>query len=86
MTYTLTVSSQGQIVIPATLRKLLDLKPGDKIIASTLKTVGGTEIRLKPGSIDWVRRLAGSAKGIYGDVNKYIEHERNSWDRSQPWP
>ena len=73
-------------MIPAMFRKIAGFKPGDKIIASILQTVGGTEIRLKPGSVDWVRRLAGTAKGVYGDVEKYIEHERNSWDRSQPWP
>ena len=86
MTYTLTVSSQGQVVIPNQMRKLAGIKPGDKLTASVSHTIGGLEIRLKPKSIDWVRRLAGTATGVYGDVNKYIDHERASWDRSKPWP
>lgn len=86
MTYTLTVSSQGQVIIPSHLRKAVGIKPGDKLTASVSNSMGSLEIRLKPGSIDWVRRLAGTATGLYGDVDKYIKHERTSWDRSKPWP
>lgn len=85
MIYTLTVSSQGQVLLPVQMRKIAGIRPGDKLTASVARTVGGVEIRLKPGSIDWVRRLAGTATGFYGDVDKYIEHERASWDRSKPW-
>lgn len=86
MTYTLTVSSQGQVIIPSSLRKTVGIKPGDKLTASVYSSMGGLEIRLKPGSVDWIRRLAGTATGMYGNVDKYIEHERASWDRSKPWP
>lgn len=68
------------------MRRELGIKPGEKVTATIVQTVGGAEIRIKPGSVDWVRRLAGSATGIYGDVDKYIEHERASWDKSKPWP
>lgn len=86
MTYTLTVSSQGQVVLPVQMRKLAGIRPGDKVMASISQTVGGIEIRLKPGSVDWVRRVAGTATGYYGDVDKYIDRERASWNRSKPWP
>lgn len=86
MTYTLTVSSQGQIIIPSRLRKTVGIKPGDKLTASVSNSMGSLEIRLKPGSADWIRRLAGSATGLYGDIDKYIERERASWDRSKSWP
>ena len=80
MIYTLTVSSQGQIVIPSQVRKKLGIKSGDTLIASVTSSVGGPEIRLKPGSADWVRRLAGSATGVYGDVKDYVAQERRTWD------
>lgn len=86
MTYTLTVSSQGQVVLPVRMRKIAGIRPGDKLTASISQTVSGVEIRIKPGSIDWVRRLAGTAMGFYGNVDKYIDHERASWDRSKLWP
>ena len=28
---------------------------------------------IEPGQVDWVARTAGIAKGVYGDVDKYIE-------------
>ena len=40
----------------------------------------------KPNKINWTRRVAGIASGVYGDVDKYIEKERASWDKDKPWP
>jgi AbrB family looped-hinge helix DNA binding protein len=80
MTYTLTVSSQGQIVIPSEIRKYLGVLPGSKIkIRKALH--GKTPIATIEPPSSWVERVAGTATGMYGDVDKYIEEQRNSWDR-----
>lgn len=86
MTYTLTVSSQGQIIIPVDVRKLMGLKRGAKIKLRVEKTAPVPTVIIEPDKVNWVKRMAGIAKGAYGDVDKYIEHERASWDRSKPWP
>lgn len=79
MNMILTVSSQGQIVIPKKVRDRVGLKTGGKVLLTLDETVTGPEIKLKPNPVEWVKRLAGSAKGIYGDVDKYIDDQRNSW-------
>ena len=86
MTYTLTVSSQGQIVIPSNLRKTLKLKGGDKIYARLSPQIKSPQIIIESAPKSWAIRVRGIAKGYYGDVDKYIEHERASWDMSKPWP
>lgn len=86
MTYTLTVSSQGQIVIPVDVRRIMGLTKGMKVKLRVDKAAPVPTATIEPDKVDWVRRMAGIAKGAYGDVDKYIEHERASWDRSKPWP
>lgn len=86
MTYTLTVSSQGQVVIPSQVRKMMGLTSGSKIKLRLEHKAHVPMVVIEPDKIDWIRRTAGIAKGFYGNVDKYIEHERASWDRSKPWP
>ena len=83
MTYTLTISSQGQMIIPSGLRKDPDLniKPQSKVEARKVKMGSRHVIVIEPPTESWVDRVAGTATGMYGDVEKYIENERNSWDR-----
>lgn len=86
MTYVLTVSSQGQIVIPSKVRQAMGLSGGKKIKLRLDQKARVPTAVIEPEKVDWVKRVAGIAKGVYGDVDKYIEHERESWDRSKPWP
>ena len=81
MNYSLTVSSQGQIIIPIAVRNRVGIKPGSKILLTVKDTSTGPVLKLKPNPKSLVMSLAGSAKGMFGDVDKYIENERNSWDR-----
>ena len=68
-----TLSSKNQIVIPREAREALDLKPGDKLIVST---VGGKIIIMeRPKS--YRAALAGIARGLY--PKDYLKKERNSW-------
>ncbi|MCP9861509.1 MULTISPECIES: AbrB/MazE/SpoVT family DNA-binding domain-containing protein [unclassified Cyanobium] len=43
----LTVSSQGQITLPAEMRRHLGIEPGDAVIVE----VCGGELRLKPAAV-----------------------------------
>lgn len=86
MTYTLTVSSQGQIVIPSQVRKIMGLSGKSQVRLRLEQKTRVPTATIEPAKVDWVKRTAGIAKGFYGNVDKYIEHERASWDRSKPWP
>jgi AbrB family looped-hinge helix DNA binding protein len=81
MTYLLTVSSQGQIVIPVKVRVAMGLTGGKKVKLRFEERLRVPTVILESGQIDWVARTAGIAKGIYGDVDKYIEEERSSWNQ-----
>lgn len=83
MTYTLTVSSQGQIVIPSKVRQSMGLTGGEKVKLRLVKKTRVPTAVIEPDRTDWVKRTAGIAKGVYGDVDKYIERERESWDKGK---
>ncbi|MEK7525260.1 MAG: AbrB/MazE/SpoVT family DNA-binding domain-containing protein [Patescibacteria group bacterium] len=82
MTYVLTVSSQGQIVIPVKVRRAMGLTAGKKVKLRLEERLSVPTAIIEPGKVDWIERTAGIAKGIYGDVDKYIEKERASWDKT----
>jgi AbrB family looped-hinge helix DNA binding protein len=80
MTYTLTVSSQGQIVIPVSVRKIMGLRRGAKVkLRMDQHTAIPTAILEPPFS--WADRARGMAKGAYGKGEEYVENERKTWDR-----
>ena len=78
-TITVTVSNRGYIVLPAALRKELEIKPGSKMLLRhdndkiILKTVNS-----------FTDKLAGLTRQVIAktaeDVDTYINHERT--DRS----
>ena len=80
MTYTLTISSQGQIVIPVHVRQHLGVKPGSKL---TLRTdqVGELPTATLEPPVSWVQRVKGIAQNVYGDVDQYLKAERESWEK-----
>ena len=79
MTYTLTVSSQGQVIIPADIRRYLGVKPGSKITLRPTKMGDLPTATLEP-PVSWVKRIKGVAKNTYGAGEVYIDQERQSWD------
>ena len=81
MTYTLPISSQNQVVIPAGARRLWGVGPGDDLILD-IKIQGilpHGNIIPKPKS--WVKLTAGLGKGIWGKGEEYIEKDRQTWDK-----
>lgn len=75
------VSTKYQVVIPKTVRRKLNVKPGQKL---TVNAAGG-QIILTPSKSklnwpeDYIKRLRGLWKDDR-DVGKYLEKERNSWE------
>jgi AbrB family looped-hinge helix DNA binding protein len=72
---TTTVSSKGQVTIPAALLRELHLQPGTTLLVVPVRN--GVMLVPRPDSA--ADELAGSVRGIYGDVRKYVEVERGTW-------
>lgn len=80
MTYTLTVSSQGQVVIPADMRRYLNLTPGSQLLLRPTKLGDLPTITLEPQT-SWVKRVKGISKGTFGAGETFIDQERQSWEQ-----
>lgn len=79
---TLTISPQGQITIPAPLRRHLNLKAGTKLIINLVDWAKSKTIVLQPIPKSWVDAVSGSGKGLWGKSSeKYLEEERESWQK-----
>jgi AbrB family looped-hinge helix DNA binding protein len=68
-----TLSSKNQIVIPLDAREALDLKPGDKLIVTTV----GEKIIVMEKPKSYRAALTGIARGLY--PKDYLKKERRSW-------
>lgn len=75
----LTLSSQGQIVIPSKVRSALGIKPGSKIKLILNKLGSIPKAILIPQPNSWTDLVTGLGKGVWGEGEKYIEKERNNW-------
>lgn len=81
---TLTVSPQGQITIPKAWRKLLNLRPGSKLMGWMVGRAKDRVLALKPAPKSWAEHTLGIAKGAWDDVggpDAYLAKERDSWER-----
>jgi len=72
---TVTVSSRGYIVLPASLRKSLEIKPGGKLLVTREK-----DTLILKSVPSFTERLAGLTNQAIAetpeDVDKYIDEER----------
>jgi AbrB family looped-hinge helix DNA binding protein len=68
---TITMSSKGQIIIPARIRKKFGLKKGEKLFVE----VGNSNIKLIPKTVD-ITGLCGSVKLDMEKVRKQIDEMR----------
>lgn len=81
MTYTLTLSSQGQVVIPSKARKKLGLKSGSKLLMSVVDKGVTPKAILEPQPESWVKKVTGLGRGLWGRGEEYVEKERNKWHK-----
>lgn len=70
-----TVSSKGQVTIPAELVRALKIKPGTKLLVIPVQD--GLLLMRRPRSL--TNELAGSLGDVYGDADSYVEAERSGW-------
>ncbi len=81
-TQILTVSSEGQISLPASIRKLLAINSGDKLVAYTsgdvimLKTLKLPSAEEFEASLDEAQKWAESVGYHEGDVNDIVKSVR----------
>jgi len=80
MTYVLTVSSQGQVIIPVKMRKHLGISAGSKIVLRA-ELNGKIPVAMIEPSSSWAKRVSGIAKGVYGKAEDYVEVEREKWGK-----
>lgn len=81
MNVTLTVSSQGQVVIPVKIRKALGVTPGSKVTLTLKPTKPIPTAILQPEPKSWMKAVMGTGKGMWGNAEEYIKKERSSWDK-----
>ncbi len=72
---TTTVSSKGQVTIPAALLRELHLQPGTTLLVVPV----GNGVMLVPRPDSAADELAGSVRDVYGDAREYVEAERGTW-------
>jgi AbrB family looped-hinge helix DNA binding protein len=72
--FTTTISSKGQMVLPAPVRSRLGLRKGMRI---SISLVDGEEgpIVLRPVTREFIRKLRGSFKGA-GSALEFLQKER----------
>ena len=80
MPYELTVSSQGQIIIPSAIRKHLGIKPGSKVVMR-LEQQHKVNTATIEAPLSWITRVRGIAKNVYGKGEDYIKNERDTWEK-----
>jgi AbrB family looped-hinge helix DNA binding protein len=72
---TTTVSSKGQVTIPAAVLRELRLSPGDTLWVTRVEE--GVFMSKMPESI--ADCLEGSMRGVFGDATEYVSEERAAW-------
>lgn len=70
-----TVSSKGQVTIPAELIRRLGIEPGSRLLVVPVE--GGILLLRRVESL--AEELAGSTSDVYGTATEYLEAERGEW-------
>ena len=75
-----TISSKGQITVPAEVRRRLGLRPGDKV---RIEVVGEHAV-LRPVAGSYTAAAAGLGAELWaaeGGAGRWLEGERDAWER-----
>ncbi len=70
--YTITVTQKGQVVIPASIRKKLNIKKGTKLYVNNREET----ILMTPASSSYISRMKGSLE-YKGSMTEYLLKERS---------
>lgn len=77
-----TISAKNQTVIPSPIRKVLQLKTGDKIVWRVITTNNQHVALAEPIPKSWTKYTRGLGKNIWQniDIDSYIKNLRKEWD------
>ena len=78
---TLKISSQGQLTIPKSWRRVLKLAPGKRAVVTLIDLARGKSLLLTSQPKSWVKQVMGTGKGLWGQSDRYLEKERASWGK-----
>ena len=74
-----TLTSKGQITIPAEVRRALGIGPGDKVVVEVSEGRGV----ILPVGRSFTAFMTGLGKEVWeaeGGADAYVERERDAWD------
>lgn len=79
------ISQKYQIVVPAQVRKLLNLKAGDRLIWRFIQTSTQPMVLTEPVPKNWAKYTRGLGKDIWEkvDIDKYIQNLRQEWPKQK---
>lgn len=72
-----TLSSKHQLVIPAAVRKQLDLKPGDQLDVQ----VEGDQVVIRKAPQSYVKALEKVTASLCKGYGRELQGDREQWDR-----
>lgn len=75
------ISPKYQTVIPAKIRRRLNLKKGDKLIWRVISVGNQPKIITEPEPKDWAAHTRGLGKNLWQkvDIEEYINNLRAEW-------
>ncbi|MGH8567917.1 MAG: AbrB/MazE/SpoVT family DNA-binding domain-containing protein [Gammaproteobacteria bacterium] len=79
MAHEATISSKGQLVIPARLRRRLGIRKGTKVHLIE----EGDRLILQPVTREFIRKLRGSLKGTPSILDKLLKERRREGRREE---
>ncbi len=84
-THTSTISAQGQLTIPASIRSHLGVSAGSLVVwRIELNSLGLPQVIVQAGTTQALKRLRGVGKKLYqsaGGGKQVLKAERDAWNR-----
>lgn len=79
------ISSKYQTSIPARIRKILNLMPGDRINWRIIYRNNKALVLAEPTAKNWAKETRGLGRNLWEnvDITKYIDTLRNEWEPSK---
>jgi AbrB family looped-hinge helix DNA binding protein len=74
---TATLSSKSQLVLPAEIRRKLDIRPGDRLVLE----LEGDHVVIRKAPRSDVEALAAYRSEIWRDYTNEVQAARDKWDQ-----